>query len=72
MTSEKLDIRFGALAVTKGFITSDQLVEALKIQVNENLNLPKHRLIGEILREKEYITTAQINAVLAAMGIFEA
>lgn len=71
MPAEKLDIRFGALAVTKGFITPEQLVEALKIQVHENLKLSKHRLIGEILREKEYLTTAQINAVLDSMDIFE-
>ena len=71
MPAEKLDIRFGALAVTKGFITPEQLVEALKIQVNENLKQSKHRIVGEILREKEYITTAQINAVLESMDIFE-
>ncbi len=72
MPAEKLDIRIGALAVTKGFITPEQLVEALRIQVNENLNQSKHRLIGDILLEKEYITTAQINTVLEAMDIFEA
>ena len=72
MPAEKHDARFGALAVTKGFITPEQMVEALKIQVRENLNQSKHRLIGEILREKEYITTAQINTVLESMDIFEA
>jgi hypothetical protein len=72
MPAEKLDIRIGALAVTKGFITPEQLVEALIIQVNENLYQSKHRLIGEILLEKEYITIAQISAVLEAMDIFEA
>lgn len=71
MPAEKLDVRFGALAVTKGFITPEQLVEALKIQVSENLNLSKHRLIGDILREKKYITTTQINVVLESMDIFE-
>jgi len=53
-------------------LSRPQLVEALKIQVKENLSQSKHRLIGEILREKEYITTAQINAVLESMDIFEA
>ncbi len=72
MPAEKLDVRIGALAVTKGFITPEQLVEALIIQVNENLYQSKHRLIGEILREKEYLTTAQNNAVLESMDIFEA
>lgn len=72
MPAEKFDVRFGALAVTKGFITPEQLVETLKLQVNENLKQSKHRLVGEILKEKEYITTAQINAVLESMDIFEA
>ncbi len=33
LSAATLDQRFGALAVAKGFITADQLVEALKIQV---------------------------------------
>jgi len=72
MSQEKFDIRFGALAIAKGFINSDQLVEALKVQVHENLKQSKHRLIGEILRDEGHITTSQIKEVLDSMGIFEA
>ena len=71
MSQEKLDIRFGALAIAKGFITSGQLVEALKIQVHENLKQTKHRLIGEILRDDGHISDTQIKEVLNSMGIFE-
>ena len=44
--------RFGAIAVEKGFITEDQLVEALKTQATENVIEGKHRRLGEILQEK--------------------
>jgi len=71
MSAEKLDQRFGALAVAKGFITSDQLVEAIKIQVTENLKESKHRLIGEILRDQGYLTAIQTVEVLNSMGIYE-
>ena len=69
MTQEKLDKRFGIVAVENGFITSEQLIEAMKTQVYEDLEGSKHRLIGEILKEKEYITTIQIDEVLKFMGI---
>lgn len=71
MSADKLDQRFGALAVAKGFITSDQLVEAIKIQVIENLKQSKHRLIGEILQECGYLTAVQTVEVLNSMGIYD-
>jgi hypothetical protein len=69
MTQERLDKRFGIVAVENGFITSEQLIEAMQIQVYEDLEGSKHRLIGEILHEKEYITAIQIDEVLKSMGI---
>ena len=56
--------RFGVVAVKGGFITPDQLTDALTIQVLEELEGDKRRLIGEILLEKGYITTDQIKEVL--------
>ena len=41
--------RFGFMAVEMGFITLDQIIEAMKIQVREDLEKPKHRLVGQIL-----------------------
>ena len=69
MSEGKLDKRFGALAIERGFITLENLIEAIKIQVTENLDGSDHRLIGQILWEKGYITTEQINEVLKSMGI---
>jgi len=69
MSTEKIDNRFGVVAIEKGFITFEQLVEALKIQVSEELEGNKRRLIGQILIDKEYITISQIDEVLISMGL---
>jgi hypothetical protein len=49
MPEGKLDKRFGAVAVEKEFITLENLYEAMKIQILENLEGIEHRLIGQIL-----------------------
>jgi hypothetical protein len=69
MSIERLDKRFGTIAIEKGFIALDHLMEALEIQVIEDLEGIKSRLIGQILLEKGYITNIQINKVLKSMGI---
>jgi len=68
MALQKIDNRFGVTAVKNGFISREQLFEALKIQLAEDLKGAKHRLIGEILRVKEYITEAQIDKVVESMS----
>ncbi|MEE8430722.1 MAG: hypothetical protein V3S16_05690 [Candidatus Desulfatibia sp.] len=67
MRVEKLDKRFGVTAVEKGFITSEQLFEAMKIQIDEDLEPIGHRLLGEILLDQGHITTEQIDEVLESM-----
>lgn len=69
MSTQKFDHRFGATAVKNGFISREQLFEALRIQLTEDLKGVKHRLIGEILRIKEYMTEAQIDKVIASMNL---
>ena len=69
MSEGKLDKRFGAVAIEKGFITLENLIEVMKIQILENLQGIDHRLIGQILWEEGYIKTEQIDEVLKSMGI---
>jgi aspartate 1-decarboxylase len=69
MPEGMLDKRFGSVAIDKGFITLENLIEAMKIQILENLDGSDHRLIGQILWEEGYIKTEQINEVLESMGI---
>ena len=52
----------------KGFITAEQVINALRIQVMEDIEKGKHRLIGRILLEQGLITLSQINDLLSALG----
>jgi len=69
MTTQKIDKRFGTVAVEKGFITKEELFEVIKIQISDELKDNERRLIGQILYDKGYITTDQIDDVLISMGI---
>jgi hypothetical protein len=67
MAIKELDQRFGSIAVKKGFITSEQLIEVLSIQATENVENNTHRIIGTILREKDYLSIEQLNEILNEM-----
>jgi len=69
MPIKKLDKRFGTVAIKKGFVEPENVFEAMEIQILENLEGTEHRLIGQILWEKGYITTKQIDEVVKFMGI---
>jgi hypothetical protein len=56
--------RFGIVAVDMGFVTIEQVMEALSEQVMDNFANKRHRLIGEILFEKGLMTLEQIELVL--------
>jgi hypothetical protein len=64
---KRIPKRFGGAAVAKGFITTDQIVEALKIQVIEELEKKQHRPIGAILLEGGQINVLQIDEVLKSL-----
>ena len=59
--------RFGVIAVKKGFITLEQLVEAMTIQILEETEGKKHRLIGQIFVSLGYLTSPQIDEVMEIM-----
>lgn len=61
------EIRFGVMAVRHGFVTPEQVVDALEIQVVEDLSKGWHRPIGEILLEQELISRSQFDKVLNAL-----
>jgi len=63
-----LEKRFGVAAVKKGFITADEVIEALRIQVMEDIEKGQHRLIGRILLEQGCMTLSEIDDVLASIG----
>lgn len=60
--------RFGMIAVGKGFITLEQLLEAMKIQISDDVDDKKsHRLIGDVLIEMGLLNPPQIGEVLDSM-----
>ncbi len=67
MESKHIDRRFGLAAVEMGLITVDQLFEAIKIQIKEELEKGEHRLIGKILFEMGAIKLPQIDEVLETL-----
>lgn len=62
--SKKYCIRFGMIAVNKGFVTADQLKDALLEQEADNLSNRQHRLIGRIFFDKGWMSDKQIDLVL--------
>jgi hypothetical protein len=64
MTIEVHDKRFGLIA-EKRFITKEQLFEALKVQVEEDLSGKSHTLIGIILIRLGYVSPEQADEVLS-------
>jgi UDP:flavonoid glycosyltransferase YjiC (YdhE family) len=56
--------RFGEIAIMKGFITAQQLEEALDEQIADDSSNNHHKLIGEILLEQGWMTSKQIAIVL--------
>lgn len=67
MTIEFHDKRFGVIAVEKAFITKEQLFQALRIQVEEDLSGKPHTLIGVILIRLGYLTREQADEILVVM-----
>ena len=68
METEHLEKRFGIIAVEKGFISPEQLIEALRTQVVEDMEKGEHRIIGRILLEKGIIDATQVEEVLESLG----
>jgi hypothetical protein len=68
METEDIEIRFGVIAVKMGFASPDQIVDALDIQVKENLFTGKHRRIGAILLDQGILSRLQMQEVAKALN----
>jgi diguanylate cyclase (GGDEF)-like protein/PAS domain S-box-containing protein len=60
--------KFGKIAVDMGFVTAEQVKEALAEQIDDDMNDKVHRLIGEIMFMKGWITFEQIDLVLLELS----
>lgn len=68
MLSDNIELRFGQLAIKMGYITLQQLIDAVAIQILEEYQNSSHRLIGMILVEKGFMTLDEVHDVLSTMG----
>ncbi len=69
--SQKYCPRFGRLAVEKGYITAEQLKEAVSEQIDDNVSGKPHRVIGTILFEKGWLTNEQLEIILIELFKYE-
>ena len=70
-STARFEKRFGVIAVEKGFISPGQLFDALKTQVQDDIERGAHRLIGEILCERNAMTFEQVEQVLKVLTTLE-
>jgi hypothetical protein len=63
----RYELRFGVIAVGMGLIRAEQLVDALRIQVDEDINTGGHRLLGQIPRSQSALSPDQIEGVLRSV-----
>jgi rubrerythrin len=63
--------RFGYSAIKKGFITEDQLIEAMRIQISIEQKGDYPILIGEIMKRMGFITDGQAEEILGDIPEFE-
>jgi hypothetical protein len=68
METEHLEKRFGIVAIEKGYVKPDDIVDALRIQVKEDIESGQHRLMGRILLEQGKLTLFQVDEVLEILG----
>jgi len=59
--------RFGMKALDMGFVTIDQVLEALTEQTMENYINKHHRPLGRIFLEKGWMTLDEVNIVLKSL-----
>ena len=64
MADMNIKKRFGCLAIDKGFITEDQFIEAMRIQISNEQKEVGSALIGEIMKNMDVMTDEQVEEVI--------
>jgi hypothetical protein len=57
-------VRFGQIAVKMGFISGQQLKEAISEQIDDDLADTNHRFLGDILLGKQLLNLEQVDLIL--------
>ena len=61
--------RFGSIAVMRNYVTLGQVQRALAEQLEDDVMRRPHRLLGNIMVEKNWMTEEQMNSILVEMGV---
>ena len=59
--------RFGTIAIELGYLSRQQLMQALDEQVDDDLGRRPHRVVGAICFDHGWMTPTEIDKVLNAM-----
>ena len=62
-------VRFGSISYHRGYLTKDQIQQALAEQLEDNVSGRPHRLLGTILRERGWLSEEQEKSILDEMGV---
>jgi len=71
MADMNISKRFGCLAMEKGFITEDQFIKAMRIQISNEQKGVGHTLIGEIMKNMGIMNDEQVGEVIRDRLEFE-
>lgn len=64
MTKGNIEDRFGMIAISKGFISFEQFMKAMAIQIKDEVEIERHTIIGKILMDQGLLNKTQIDEVL--------
>ncbi len=67
MTKGKIEDRFSMIAISKGFISFEQFMKAMAIQIKDEIEIERHTIIGKILMDQGLLNKAQVDEVLELM-----
>ena len=67
LSPSKGSYRFGSIAVSRQYVNLGQVQRALAEQVEDDVMRRPHRLLGERLREHNWITEEQMKSILDEM-----
>jgi hypothetical protein len=67
MVRRKPPLRFGDLAVAKGFCTAKDVAKALKLQAAQDKRGERHRLLGILMIQEGILSTAQLIELLKGL-----
>jgi rRNA maturation endonuclease Nob1 len=71
MPHKSLRKRFGYFSIKKGFVTEDQFIEAIRVQISNEQKGDESNSIGQIMKEMGYLTEEQIDEVINEIRNFE-